>query len=110
MTDVWFSADAAYTVDLNAVEIPEEIAALPEVTGSGNIPGLRQARARNLREAAPELAEERFRDGIHLYATASCHIFNQWQNQYLIIQYYGLLRITSMWTLLIASIRSGARI
>ncbi|MDR3090030.1 MAG: hypothetical protein LBU39_09460 [Desulfobulbaceae bacterium] len=47
MTDVWFLEDPARTVDLNLVEIPDEIAALPDVTAFGNVHDLQQAMARD---------------------------------------------------------------
>jgi hypothetical protein len=49
-------------------------------------------------QLSPELAKERFRDGIHIYA-ASSYSRNQWQNQYLIVRIFCisiLLRRTSM--------------
>ncbi|MDR3089038.1 MAG: hypothetical protein LBU39_04385 [Desulfobulbaceae bacterium] len=62
MTDVWFSEDLARTVDLNLIEIPDEIAALPDVTAFGNVHDLQQAMARdenaahNMEAAEVELA------------------------------------------------------
>jgi hypothetical protein len=47
MADVWFTANTADTEDWNAVTLPADIAALPEVTGDGNVPSLRQAMARD---------------------------------------------------------------
>jgi len=43
MNDVWFAEDTAFTVALNNVELSNEVAALPEVQGFGNVNSLRQA-------------------------------------------------------------------
>ncbi len=49
MDDVWFSVDTARTVNLNTVTVTvtvsDEIAALPELLGMGNVASLRQAMA-----------------------------------------------------------------
>ncbi|PIT79341.1 hypothetical protein [Limnohabitans sp. JirII-31] len=45
MDDVWFSVDTARTVNLNTVTVSDEIAALPELRGMGNVASLRQAMA-----------------------------------------------------------------
>jgi hypothetical protein len=47
MTDVWFLEDPARTVDLNLVEIPDEIAAMPDITAFGNVHDLQQTMARD---------------------------------------------------------------
>jgi len=47
MNDVWFAVDPGQTVDLNPVPVSEEIAALPDVAGMGNLPSMRQAMARD---------------------------------------------------------------
>ncbi|PUE30396.1 hypothetical protein B9Z39_02470 [Limnohabitans sp. JirII-29] len=47
MDDVWFSVDTAHTVNLNTVTVSDEIAALPDVAGMGNLCSLHQAMARD---------------------------------------------------------------
>jgi len=47
MNDVWFTEDTARTVDMNPVEIPEEITALPDISAFGNVHSLHQAMARD---------------------------------------------------------------
>ncbi|THF65559.1 hypothetical protein E6C76_08240 [Pseudothauera nasutitermitis] len=46
-TDVWFSVDYADTVELDLIEVPEDIAALPNLAGFGNVRSLHQAMARD---------------------------------------------------------------
>jgi len=43
MDDVWFKADMARTVDENLVAVSDDIAALPDVAGFGNVHSLQQA-------------------------------------------------------------------
>ena len=43
--DVWFDADYADTIDKSDITIPEDIAALPNVTGFGNVHDLQTAMA-----------------------------------------------------------------
>ena len=43
MDDLWFSVDMARTVNLYVVTISDEIAALPELQGMGNVASLRRA-------------------------------------------------------------------
>ena len=45
ITDVWFEADYSDTIDLTDIEIPEEISALPNVEGFGNVHDLHTAMA-----------------------------------------------------------------
>ena len=47
VADVWFATDKTRTVDLNQVEIPEDILALPEIQGLGNVHSLQQAMAQD---------------------------------------------------------------
>ena len=47
MDDVWFAADMACTTDMNTVAIADDIAALPDLQGFGNVPSLHQAMARD---------------------------------------------------------------
>lgn len=44
-TDVWFSADATYSVPTEWVEVPEDIAVLPDAQGYGKVRDLHQAMA-----------------------------------------------------------------
>ena len=37
MTDVWFTEDTAHSLPTELVEVPEEIAALPDVVAFGNV-------------------------------------------------------------------------
>jgi hypothetical protein len=46
MTDVWFNINPMYRVDLEAVEVPDDIAELPDYMGYSNVPDLHQAMAR----------------------------------------------------------------
>ncbi|MDR2084144.1 MAG: hypothetical protein LBP67_04030, partial [Bacteroidales bacterium] len=45
MTDVWFQSDLSDTHYLDEIEIPDEIAQLPNLRGFGNIPSLHQVMA-----------------------------------------------------------------
>jgi hypothetical protein len=56
----------------DSIELSPEVAGLPDMRGSGAVRDLREAA-----QLSPELAEERFRDGIHIYA-ASSYSRNQW--------------------------------
>ena len=47
MDDVWFAADMARTTDMNTVAIANDIAALPDLQGFGNVSSLHQAMARD---------------------------------------------------------------
>lgn len=44
-TDVWFQTDATYSIATDWVEVPEDIAALPDATGYGKVRDLHQAMA-----------------------------------------------------------------
>lgn len=54
MHDVWFSVDTARTVNLNTVAVSDEIAALPELRGMGNVASLRQTLAQDAAVGSPE--------------------------------------------------------
>ncbi len=45
VTDVWFDANMSQSVDLSDVEIPADIAALPNISGTGNVHDLHTAMA-----------------------------------------------------------------
>jgi len=45
MADVWFATDTAHTVQMDVPDISEEILALPDVSGAGNVGSLRSAMA-----------------------------------------------------------------
>ncbi|TBV04491.1 calcium-binding protein [Stutzerimonas kirkiae] len=47
MTDVWFSTDATNTQSVEIIEIDEDIKALPDLAGFGNVHSLHQAMARD---------------------------------------------------------------
>ncbi|MEN3109662.1 calcium-binding protein [Uliginosibacterium paludis] len=47
MTDVWFSVNYKSTQDLGLVPVSDEIAAMPNVGGSGNVSSLQQAMAKD---------------------------------------------------------------
>jgi hypothetical protein len=47
MTDVWFSVDTMRSRDLNLVEVPDDVRALPDIDGSGTVHSLHQAMARD---------------------------------------------------------------
>jgi hypothetical protein len=52
-TDVWFKTDKMYTIANEWLDVPEDIAALPDLQGYGNVYDLHQAVVRNeLRRAA----------------------------------------------------------
>ena len=57
MTDVWFGEDRARTLPTELVEVPEEIAALPDVMAFGNVYSLHQAMARDGSGALKSLVE-----------------------------------------------------
>ncbi|MEW5949276.1 MAG: calcium-binding protein [Thermodesulfobacteriota bacterium] len=46
-TDVWFLADKAYTIATEWLDVPPEIAALPDLQGYGNVYDLHQAMVRD---------------------------------------------------------------
>jgi hypothetical protein len=58
MDDVWFSVDTARTVNLNTVAVSDEIAALPELRGMGNVASLRQAMAKDSSGELQTLVEQ----------------------------------------------------
>ncbi len=57
MEDVWFAADTARAIDLNIIDIDEEIAALPDLQGFGNVHSLHQAMARDQSGKLKELVQ-----------------------------------------------------
>jgi hypothetical protein len=57
MDDVWFAVDTAYTLDTHPVQISDAIAALPDLTGFGNVHDLRQAMARDESGRLQDLVE-----------------------------------------------------
>lgn len=57
MDDVWFAADTALTIDQNIIDIDEEIAALPDLQGFGNVHSLHQAMARDQSGKLKELVQ-----------------------------------------------------
>ncbi len=46
-TDVWFQTDATYSIATDWVEVPEDIAALPDASGYGKVRDLHQAMAQD---------------------------------------------------------------
>lgn len=46
-TDVWFTSDVTYSLPTEWMEVPEDIAALPDAQGYGKVRDLRQAMAAN---------------------------------------------------------------
>ncbi|HRQ45502.1 MAG TPA: calcium-binding protein [Rhodocyclaceae bacterium] len=46
-TDVWFAADFARTKEVDLLEVPADIAALPDLAGFGNVRSLHQAMVRD---------------------------------------------------------------
>ena len=58
MGDVWFTEDTARSLPTERVEVPEEIAALPDVMAFGNVYSLHQAMARDESGALRTLVEE----------------------------------------------------
>lgn len=46
-TDVWFQSDNAYTIATEWLDVPPEIAALPDLQGYGNVYDLQQAMVRD---------------------------------------------------------------
>ncbi|MEW5949280.1 MAG: hypothetical protein AB1711_07685 [Thermodesulfobacteriota bacterium] len=48
-TDVWFQSDKAYTIATEWLDVPEDIAALPDLQGYGNVYDLHQAMVRDTR-------------------------------------------------------------
>ncbi|MDQ7837509.1 MAG: calcium-binding protein [Thermodesulfobacteriota bacterium] len=46
-TDVWFQSDKAYTIATEWLDVPPEIAALPDLQGYGNVYDLQQAMVRD---------------------------------------------------------------
>ncbi len=55
--DVWFNEDTARSLPTDLVEVPEEIAALPDVMAFGNVYSLHQAMARDASGALKSLVE-----------------------------------------------------
>jgi len=51
-TDVWFKMDKAYTIANEWLDVPADIAALPDLQGYGNVYDLQQAMVRDARRAA----------------------------------------------------------
>ncbi len=51
-TDVWFKKDTAYTIATEWLDVPEEITALPDLQGYGDVYDLQQAMVREKSEAA----------------------------------------------------------
>ena len=47
MVDVWFTQDLSNTVTINMLNVPSNIAALPNIIGSGNVYNLQQAMVRD---------------------------------------------------------------
>ena len=47
MDDVWLTQDTARTADLNLVDVPDDIVALPDAVAFGNVHNLHQAMARD---------------------------------------------------------------
>ncbi|MFN9630409.1 MAG: calcium-binding protein [Cyanobacteriota bacterium] len=58
MNDVWFAIDTARTIQLDLVEIPDNVKALPELQGFGNVRGLHQAIARDTSGSLQALLQE----------------------------------------------------
>ncbi len=62
VVDVWFTEDTARSMPTEMVDVPEEIASLPNVAGFGNVYSLHQAMARdasgNLRALVEQFAAE----------------------------------------------------
>ncbi|SMB25560.1 protein of unknown function [Sterolibacterium denitrificans] len=58
MSDVWFAADYARTEEKNRIDLPEDIAALPDLAGFGNVRSLRQAMAQDETGALRALVEQ----------------------------------------------------
>ncbi|MBI5329536.1 MAG: hypothetical protein HZB71_02880 [Betaproteobacteria bacterium] len=46
-TDVWFQADPTYSIATEWIDVPDDIAALPDATGYGHVRDLHQAMARD---------------------------------------------------------------
>lgn len=58
ISDVWFNTDLADTVDESTVELPEDIKALPEIAGFGNVHSLRTAMALDVTGALKTLVQQ----------------------------------------------------
>ncbi len=58
ITDVWFDTDLSNTIDLSDITIPEAIAALPNVSGFGNVHDLHTAMALDTSGALKTLVEQ----------------------------------------------------
>ncbi|MBS4773935.1 MAG: hypothetical protein KHX55_06650, partial [Proteobacteria bacterium] len=58
VTDVWFDADYANTIDKTEVTIPDDIKALPEVEGFGNVHSLQAAMALDSSGALKTLVQQ----------------------------------------------------
>ncbi|MCX5946699.1 MAG: calcium-binding protein [Cyanobacteria bacterium] len=58
LVDVWFQVDQAQTRDLATVAIDPEIAALPDISGMGNVPSLHQAMQRDGSGQLRQLVEQ----------------------------------------------------
>ncbi|MFZ5993680.1 MAG: calcium-binding protein [Thermodesulfobacteriota bacterium] len=57
-TDVWFQSDKAYTIATEWLDVPPEIAALPDLQGYGNVYDLQQAMVRDTSGQLKALVEQ----------------------------------------------------
>jgi Ca2+-binding RTX toxin-like protein len=57
-TDVWFKIDPAYTIATEWLDVPEDIAALPDLQGYGNVYDLQQAMVRDTSGQLKGLVEQ----------------------------------------------------
>ncbi|MCX5815101.1 MAG: hypothetical protein NTX75_02515 [Proteobacteria bacterium] len=57
-TDVWFKADKMYTIADEWLDVPDDIAALPDLQGYGNVYDLHQAMARDTTGSLKSLIEQ----------------------------------------------------
>ncbi|HTY79688.1 MAG TPA: calcium-binding protein [Candidatus Bathyarchaeia archaeon] len=55
--DVWFSADTLHTIARNPIALPSDVAALPDLRGTGNVYSLHQAMARDTSGTLRSLVE-----------------------------------------------------
>ncbi len=58
-TDVWFKKDTAFTIATEWLDVPEDIAALPDLQGYGNVYDLQQAMVRGTDRQLAVLAEDK---------------------------------------------------
>ncbi len=58
MNDVWFSVDTARTVNMNLLAVSEQIDALPDLLGMGNVASLHQAMARDSTGTLTKLVQQ----------------------------------------------------